>query len=228
VTVTAFDITQCCRTINALVRKLAKAEDKVDQYQRSIGQHIAAIKAERPDDWLQVVESECALGRSRAYELLAIANGRKTTAQVAAASTERSKKHRALSPLRNGPLHKADPVVTDAPAPPSSEEEIERAAQREREHRGRNDLILSPITEAEEEIERAAAAVAHLLIKREPDIARQIHEFGDDHWWPFVEALRLEFRSTTCPMPVGDDTDAQATADRRKLEYAVLDKAPST
>ncbi len=39
---------------------------------------------------------------SRASELMQIADGTKTAAEIASASTERSKKHRALSPLRNG------------------------------------------------------------------------------------------------------------------------------
>jgi len=42
------------KAINALVDKLAKAEAKVEQYQIAIGQHIAAIKAARPDDWLEI------------------------------------------------------------------------------------------------------------------------------------------------------------------------------
>jgi hypothetical protein len=46
----------------------------------------------------------------------------------------------------------------------------------------------------EEEIEKAASATAHRLIERAPDIAREIHEFTDDHWWPFVEALERELR----------------------------------
>jgi hypothetical protein len=49
----------------------------------------------------------------------------------------------------------------------------------------------------EREIEKAATAAAHRLIERAPDIAREIHEFTDDHWWPFVEALRRELGGKT-------------------------------
>ena len=76
------NVTQRCHAINALVTKLEHAERKVDEYQRAIGQHIAAVKTARPDDWQKVVKTECKLGRSRAYELLAIADGTKTAAEV--------------------------------------------------------------------------------------------------------------------------------------------------
>src|SRR5262249_31948841 len=61
-------VAQHCRAINALVTKLEHAARKVDEYQRAIGQHIAAIKKARPDDWEDIVKAECKLGRSRAYE----------------------------------------------------------------------------------------------------------------------------------------------------------------
>src|SRR5260370_32431816 len=73
-----------CRRINALADKLANAERKIEEYQRSIGQHIAAIKAVRPNDWEKIVKAKCKLGRSRAYELLAIADGTKTVKQTRA------------------------------------------------------------------------------------------------------------------------------------------------
>jgi hypothetical protein len=38
------------RSINAVVENLDKAEGKVDQYYRTISQHIAAIKRAKPDD----------------------------------------------------------------------------------------------------------------------------------------------------------------------------------
>jgi len=44
-------VAQHCRAINALVTKLEHAARKVDEYQRAIGQHIAAVKEARPDDW---------------------------------------------------------------------------------------------------------------------------------------------------------------------------------
>jgi hypothetical protein len=53
--------------------------------------------------------------------------------------------------------------------------------------------------------------VAHRLIEHAPDIAREIHEFTDDHWWPFVEALRRELRPRE---PADDGLDIPASLRR--------------
>ena len=102
----AVSVAEHCHAINALVDKLEHAERKVDEYQRAIGQHIAAVKEARPDDWQKVIEVECKLKRSRAYELLAIADGRKTVEQVRAEAAKRVRKHderkRETRPLANG------------------------------------------------------------------------------------------------------------------------------
>jgi hypothetical protein len=85
------------KAINALGAKLAHAGTKIEQYQAAIGQHIKAIKLASPDGWENIVKAECNLGRSRAYELLAIADGTKTVEQVRAESAERKAKERAKS-----------------------------------------------------------------------------------------------------------------------------------
>ena len=80
--------------INALTPKLAKAEARALQYQVAIGQHIAAIKAARPDDWLEIVRDQCHLGRTRAHDLLSIADGTKTVEEINAGAAERMRKMR--------------------------------------------------------------------------------------------------------------------------------------
>jgi hypothetical protein len=82
------------QSINALIERLRRAEIKVEQYQVSIGRHIAAIKTARPDDWEDVVKTECNLSRSRAYELMAIADGSKTIEQTRDQANARKIKHR--------------------------------------------------------------------------------------------------------------------------------------
>jgi hypothetical protein len=94
-------VAEHCRQINALATKLEHAENKVEQYQVSIGQHIAAIKKAQPDDWQEVIKAQCNLGRSRAYELLAIASGTKTVKQTRAQTNIRKIKHHRKS-VRSG------------------------------------------------------------------------------------------------------------------------------
>jgi len=103
-----------CRRINALADKLANAERKVEEYQRSIGQHIASIKAVRPNDWEKIVKVNCKLGRSRAYELLAIADGTKTVKQTRAEKAGSVRRLRARRPLRSGQTTTAPVEVEQA------------------------------------------------------------------------------------------------------------------
>src|SRR5262249_50929948 len=107
------------QAINALVTKLERAEEKIEQYQRSIGQHIKAVKAARPDDWEDIVKVECDLGRSRAYELMAIADGTKTVAEVRAATNKRAKASQAKT------RRLARPLISGQPAPTESAEDDE-------------------------------------------------------------------------------------------------------
>ena len=88
------NVTQHCRAINALNTKLEHAARKVEEYETAIGQHIAAIKKARPDDWEDIVKAECNVGRARAYELMAIARGTKTVEQTRAQTNIRKIKHR--------------------------------------------------------------------------------------------------------------------------------------
>src|SRR6476659_5164984 len=95
------NVTQHCRAINALSSKLEHAARKVEEYQTAIGQHIAAIKKARPDDWEDIVKAECILGRTRAYKLMAIASGTKTVKQTRAQTNIRKIKHH-RKPVRAG------------------------------------------------------------------------------------------------------------------------------
>ena len=102
------DVARACREINALTDKiknvdyeingltdqLKHAKRKAEEYQIAIGRHLKAIKAARPDDWGDIVKAECNLGRTRAYELMAISGGTKTVEQTRAQTNIRKIKHR--------------------------------------------------------------------------------------------------------------------------------------
>src|SRR5215467_201354 len=71
-------VANACRAITAFLTKLTHAKKKIEQYKRSIGQHIAAIKKARPDDWEAIVKIECGLGRRSAYRYMALVDGTET------------------------------------------------------------------------------------------------------------------------------------------------------
>jgi hypothetical protein len=65
------------RRIKALIEKGDRAAEKAEQFYKSAGIHIKEIK-EQSEDWETIVRDKCGLGRSRAYELMAIADGKTT------------------------------------------------------------------------------------------------------------------------------------------------------
>jgi hypothetical protein len=66
-------------SINILLPRLKQITADLEA---EIGGHIAAIKAAEPNDWEAIVKTRCGISRSRAYELMAIADGTKTVEQT--------------------------------------------------------------------------------------------------------------------------------------------------
>jgi hypothetical protein len=66
-------------SINILLPRLKQITADLEA---EIGGHILAIKAAAPNDWEAIVKTRCGISRSRAYELMAIADGTKTTEQT--------------------------------------------------------------------------------------------------------------------------------------------------
>jgi hypothetical protein len=94
-------IPSLCKTIKALVAKGDHATKKADQFYTAAGKHLAELKERCPDEWLQHAKEKIGIGRSRAYELMAIGTGVHTVEQVRESTRLRVQNHRSR-PLRNG------------------------------------------------------------------------------------------------------------------------------
>src|SRR5262249_12435848 len=95
---------QLISAIKAHIAKGDKLTSKGYDHYISAGQHLATLKKEHAGnwaEWAELLKTKVSISTGRASELMQIADGRKTVEGLAAASTERSKKHRALSSLRN-------------------------------------------------------------------------------------------------------------------------------
>jgi hypothetical protein len=127
---------QLVRIIKAHIAKGDKAKDKAEQHYIAAGQYLKQLKDDCPDQqtFLEKVEKEIRIGKSRAYELLQIGDGRKTVAEVRADTAKRVAKHDQSCPLANG-QNADDPAASaearkalyaaDDPAPP--EQEVKQA-----------------------------------------------------------------------------------------------------
>jgi hypothetical protein len=98
---------QLIKTIKAHIAKGDKAKDKAEQHYIAAGQHLKTLKAEHGGSWAEweaLLKDKIGIGKSRASELMQIADGTKTVEQVRTETAERTAKTRALqsSPLRSG------------------------------------------------------------------------------------------------------------------------------
>jgi hypothetical protein len=182
------DVTRACREINAFVTKLARAEKDVDNYQRSIGQHIQTIKKKCPKDWLAIIERQCNLKKTRIYEFLQIAGGRKTPDQIRGDANRRKIKHRdsvperknsapapalvvAEQPIEQKPEQQVHPVTVGAAAPVAVEiEEKDSQATALAAEQPVVEVMPSPWTHDAGQFE----CVAKRLFKADPDLALEL------------------------------------------------------
>jgi uncharacterized protein with GYD domain len=93
----AINETQLVKTIKAHLAKAEKYQSKAEEHFITAGQYLMTLKGNSPDQatFLQIVKEQIGLGKSRTYELLQIADGTKTGAEIQQANAERKAKERA-------------------------------------------------------------------------------------------------------------------------------------
>jgi hypothetical protein len=107
---------QLIRHIKAHIARGDKAKDKAEQHYIAAGQYLKQLKDDCPDQkvFLEKVEREIGIGKSRAYELIQIGDGRKTIEQVQDQTNVRKIKHR--QSVRSGTDKDADDPEASAAA----------------------------------------------------------------------------------------------------------------
>src|SRR5262245_12382233 len=102
-------------TIRAHIAKGDHASKKAEQHYIAAGQHLVTLKANHAGTWKEwetLLESKVGIGKSRASELTAIADGRKTADQIRDDTNRRKIEHRKVSPFRNGE-NEDEPIETN-------------------------------------------------------------------------------------------------------------------
>jgi hypothetical protein len=101
----AVDLEQRWKAVRVHIAKGDQAKAKAEQHHIAAGQHLAALKAEHSGTWAEweaLVKEKAGIGKSRASELMQIADGRTTVEKVRADAARRVMKHAKSSPLANG------------------------------------------------------------------------------------------------------------------------------
>jgi hypothetical protein len=97
---------QLIKAIKARIEKGDQSKDKAEQHYASAGILLNELRDGRSKaEWAELLKTKCDLSVTRAYELIAIADGRKTVAEVRLANAKRVQKHaekRRSRPLANG------------------------------------------------------------------------------------------------------------------------------
>jgi hypothetical protein len=103
--------------IKAHIAKGDKAAEKAGQHYVAAGQYLNELKANHTGNWEEwevLLKSKVGIGKSRASELMQIADGRKSVEQVRANTNQRKLDHR--KPLRSG-TENQEPGNGDRPKP---------------------------------------------------------------------------------------------------------------
>jgi hypothetical protein len=87
-----------CREIRALIKQGDLAGE---EFYKAAGQRIKELKA-HSSKWLILVRQECGIGRSRAFQLVAIAEGRQVVATARTRNAEANRRFRARRASRDG------------------------------------------------------------------------------------------------------------------------------
>jgi hypothetical protein len=102
--------TQIIAAIKAHIAKGDKAADKAEQHYIAAGQHLKTLKAQHKGQWAEweeLLKTKVGIGKSRASELMLIADGTKTLAETRAITADRTRltrERKIASPLRSGEI----------------------------------------------------------------------------------------------------------------------------
>lgn len=122
-------ISTLCNQIKAFIEKGNAASKRADDLYLSAGRCLLELKSRAPDDWLTRAKDDIGISRTRAYELLKIAEGRTTVEETRERTSTRTKRARAKkkSPLRSG-RHKREQNSEDNREQTVEERQGERLA----------------------------------------------------------------------------------------------------
>jgi hypothetical protein len=111
-----FEATRLALTIKTLLEKGDKAAEKAEQFYIAAGQHLKTLKSQHDDaggtwaQWESLLRDKIGIGKSRASELMQIADGRKTVESVRA--TDAEKKRLARATAKSSPGHPGENAST--------------------------------------------------------------------------------------------------------------------
>jgi hypothetical protein len=197
------DEEQRWKAVRACISRGDKAKRKAEDFYITAGQHLKELKKRHDDagrtwaEWVALLKDK-GVGKSRASELMQIADGTKTVDQVRADTAERNmalRERNKISPSRDGESAPApEPKAAAAPAMKAEAEPKQAKA----------DDRMPTEEEAEESYQETIFDQACLLLESMTDERR--HIFFVDLWGDFrdelIAAQTVAYKRAVPPKPV--------------------------
>ena len=108
-------VPQLLGRIKSGLEELDRTLEQSDQRSIALGHDIKALKEREPKQWLELIGEDCGLGKTCAYELLSIAEGQKTDAEVGERGRESMRVSRQPASVRNIAESETHEVEDDDP-----------------------------------------------------------------------------------------------------------------
>jgi hypothetical protein len=120
--------TQLVKAIKAHIERGDKAREKSDQHYTAAGLHLKELKATTANwvEWESLLKDKIGIGKSRASDLMQIADGRKTVEEIRSAEAEKHRQLRARSPVRTGETSASRGGKDEMPTQEEADEEHQR------------------------------------------------------------------------------------------------------
>jgi hypothetical protein len=198
-----------------LIKTIKAHIAKGEQHYISAGLHLAKLKERCPDQatFLALVKEKIGIGKSRTYELLQIADGRKTVDEVRADTADRQERHR-LS-VTNGQDRKPDNApgdTTDAVA--RLQEAVDALVER--------DLALGLIEKPKQE--SAASWRVRVTDDSGKVWVNGVRLAGKDEAARYISSAAYDFRREEAP-PV--EVHVLPSTDKWNMKYARYSRGPA-
>jgi chromosome segregation ATPase len=146
------------KAVRAHIAKGDRAKEKAEQHYISAGQYLIALKAEHTGTWAEwavLVQEKAGIGKSRASELMQIADGTKTVEGIREATAEKVRQIRARksSPVRTGenagePTAIISKITKELESAQAHNAELETAHERDEDRLARFENELAELADA--------------------------------------------------------------------------------
>jgi hypothetical protein len=211
---------QLVHAIKECIAKGDKAKQRAEDFYITAGEHLKTLKTQHDaaggswGEWEALVRDKVGIGKSRASELMMIADGTKTVEGIRAVTAERTRKSRESSPLRSGET-RALAVVEQSydNDTPKSDWSVEQADEYERElNAGAQTLARDFADSADPQLGKA--------------LRLYLNKHKNDWLWGAADELRKElFKAKRKPATTDEPTEADGDdepADRQAAAIKAL------